>query len=788
MARASSWIAESSGSASPSPMSLTPDSTGTLSSGSAPSPSSPGSEERAGPNRRPTAVYPNSKFNAKTLKPFSRSAAKRESVLALGSIEHLQHYFTKTGLVANKDSLEKPHYGLVPAIGGASYLPSITPSTSTSSLSSSPPSTTKSLFPETFTLTLPIPNKPTFLPNQPKTYETDPDSLLPGVVDDLNAVTRAWNLDNDDLPPHSAYTQQSFPSENRPIVTISDPSSSTPVDVLELLKTTTRAIRSTRNYLVSLPDDSVLSPVHSRAHLRPMVLGPGGTPSKQNRHNTLSGHEAHTSSSSSSAKPPPDKAPDLLRRERDQVTQKHQKKGAGEPSTLVRKSALEVLAALREVEERYRLPLSDDAYDALSDGAGAAAARAMSPDLGLNHHHELDARHHDHDGDLSITYSLVQIQVGDRLEEVPVWENEESDSDVEEEKKRELWDERLVLGSGWLYRQDVRMEELAREREVVKGYLDVVDKVIFGVQEGQEREEERPVRGMERGWERERRRVMRPRSKGRRVSTGDGAGRIMAAAADNRRRVSTSAVELLRGMSLTEEPEEMEAGIPEGEEDEDDSVDDEDLPGWAKRTKFVGDNLGRAHALLGAFLSSQLLSALGSPHSRTDFLSSLSSGQLLCMAYNTCVRKSKKPWGYVSKDSIHDIISLEKAQSETESSEKKGWTFRRTDNLRLWAGALKLRYLLPIQTPNQPLNQTSLNSLKLIGHIQSTSSPGSTSHTGMPGPGTSPPKIRPVSSTEPVIEFDARIVARKDEGWEDMLEIVLLRWVQKVVEEKRSAR
>lgn len=179
------------------------------------------------------------------------------------------------------------------------------------------------------------------------------------------------------------------------------------------------------------------------------------------------------------------------------------------------------------------------------------------------------------------------------------------------------------------------------------------------------------------------------------------------------------------------------------------------------------------------------------------------------MAYNTCVRKSKKPWGYVSKDSIHDIISLEKAQSEAESSEgtgKKGWTFRRTDNLRLWAGyvflwclisvltdsmvyrALKLRYLLPIQTPNQPLNQTSLNSLKLIGHIQSASSPGSTSHTGMPGPGTSPPKIRPVSSTEPVIEFDARIVARKDEGWEDMLEAVLLRWMQKVVEEKRSAR
>ena len=61
------------------------------------------------------------------------------------------------------------------------------------------------------------------------------------------------------------------------------------------------------------------------------------------------------------------------------------------------------------------------------------------------------------------------------------------------------------------------------------------------------------------------------------------------------------------------------------------------------------------------------------------------------MAYNTCVRKSKKPWGYVSKDSIHDIIALEKAQEEVEGGEgtgKKGWTFRRTDNLRLWAGCV----------------------------------------------------------------------------------------------------
>lgn len=51
-------------------------------------------------SRRQFAYYPNMNSSNKQLKPFSRSAAKRESVMALGSIEHLQHYFTKTGIAA----------------------------------------------------------------------------------------------------------------------------------------------------------------------------------------------------------------------------------------------------------------------------------------------------------------------------------------------------------------------------------------------------------------------------------------------------------------------------------------------------------------------------------------------------------------------------------------------------------------------------------------------------------------------------------------------------------------
>lgn len=53
--------------------------------------------------RRQVAFYPNMNATNKPVKPFSRSAAKRESVMALGSIEYLQHYFTKTGIAAESE-------------------------------------------------------------------------------------------------------------------------------------------------------------------------------------------------------------------------------------------------------------------------------------------------------------------------------------------------------------------------------------------------------------------------------------------------------------------------------------------------------------------------------------------------------------------------------------------------------------------------------------------------------------------------------------------------------------
>ena len=49
--------------------------------------------------KRPTAFYGSPNPRAPP-QPFSRSAAKRESVMALGSIQHLQHLYAKNGLAS----------------------------------------------------------------------------------------------------------------------------------------------------------------------------------------------------------------------------------------------------------------------------------------------------------------------------------------------------------------------------------------------------------------------------------------------------------------------------------------------------------------------------------------------------------------------------------------------------------------------------------------------------------------------------------------------------------------
>ncbi|KAG7085570.1 hypothetical protein E1B28_003126 [Marasmius oreades] len=716
---------KSDSSRSTSPGLLTPESTGTNQTNS--SSPEPAARSETDKKRRQTAFYPNVNSSNKPQKPFSRSAAKRQSVMTLGSIEHLQYYFTKTGLSAKQKPsvLDKPHYGLVPAIGGGEQLKIRISSPNNHSINS----INEIALPPTPA----IPNaiQPTF-PEVTKTFEVDSDSLKPGLIEDLILVSRVWRIDPDQTRPEEN-DQEREPNRH--------------FDVVGTLQATTRAIRSVRNYILSLPVESV---------------GSMGELFRSNRFSATTIRNIKTSPSSSST-------------------------SQNDNQVSIRRSALEVLGMLRELEERYRLPLSDDAYDVQSDGGKGGSSRLGNPsgvidDLERDHHSEAELEGlHEVDADTSVAFSLVRVH--GREEHVPVWEDDENDDTLNDtEEKRERWDERLVLGSGWLYRQDVSMDDLQKEKDIVAEYLDVVDQVLFsGGQKGVG----------ERGWLKEKRKLLdkrRPlsRNKGRRTSAGDAEGSGLGLGfsfpdASGRRRVSTGTLgTMLEPMRLSDEPSTME-GIAEeeGPEEEpgdglqdEEGIDDDELPEWARRNAFLETPLDRCRALIHDLLPPNLQGAL-SPEgsSRAAFLESLSSGQLLCIAYNTGVRKSKNAWGYVSKGGIHDLIELEReAAQKGDTKAKTGWTFRRSDNLRLWVGALKLRYMLPIVTPAVPAGPRP---------------PPSSNNTPLTSPSA---QSRKFPTDEPPILFDAKFVAKKDAGWEDMLEGVLLRWMWRVVDEQRSVR
>ena len=453
-----------------------------------------------------------------------------------------------------------------------------------------------------------------------KTFEVDPENLRPGVTQDLTVVEDVWRLRTDDgaqIPDPTLLSAHRHPGSGG-------------FDVLRALKVTTHAIRSVRNYLLSLPDEYGVSRSRPRQSFRPASLS---TSEPQKR----------------------------------RVSSGTDRTG---PLARIRRAALDVLTVLRELEESARVPLSDDAYDAGSDRS--SQSRVASPA-------ELS------DVPTDASFSVSVMRVGGRRESILVWDEEEDDFNVDEESERlprERWDERLVLGSGWLYKQDIKIEELGKQQGAIAQYLDTVDEALFGGRKGDVR-----------GWTSERERTAR-REKGRRSSAPLSDPELSASSTEVLG--SAGMVNPMQGLSVTGDPDVLETLAEEEHDDLDDgddtsSLGDEDLPRWAQRSAFRDGELPRAHALLVALLPASLLSHLPTSPDRAKFLNALSSGQLLCVAYNIGVRQSRKPWGYINDDSIHDIVALEdalSAASAVDSSQaekgRKGWTFRRTDNLRLW--------------------------------------------------------------------------------------------------------
>lgn len=492
--------------------------------------------------------------------------------------------------------------------------------------------------------------------NFPKTYEVDPAQLRPGVVRDLKAVEHAWGLD-------------------RPGSTSGEAEKGNKFDVLSTLRITTRAIRSVRDYVVSLPDDHpthtgktqgpyrhpafgaptrvVSVPMNSGAQSlasvlqqtataaphaglvspKPRLAGLPGSPSL--RPTPMPGSPSKLLGSPSlrpvAMPTSPSPRPSLLPTISVQNTGSSgsgllsvqntgggsgllsaQHTGSGgqlpfpskpeEPLALVRRAALEVLVALRALEERARVSVEAEpthshvhghAQEASSQSqdAPSVSSRSATPATFLSG----DDAERESATSLSTSTFSPPSRPRPRLTiptdsgsgagtetllihgrgAVQIWSDSDSGDEFapDEPEKREVWDERLVLGGGWLYRSDLGEEEVKAEREGVRVYLDVVDGVLFG-----------GGRGGKRGWDRERRRARKSDiGEGSVMSSDDEDGSV------GGRRVSQGLGEAMRYLSMMEE-EGVLHEEDEGEEGEEGG--EGDVPEWATVEPFGSDLIG----------------------------------------------------------------------------------------------------------------------------------------------------------------------------------------------------
>lgn len=297
---------------------------------------------------------------------------------------------------------------------------------------------------------------------------------------------------------------------------------------------------------------------------------------------------------------------------------------ASDPLARIRRSALDVLTVLRTLEDSARVPLDDDAYDAQSDRLSSQDSRSpetqhptllepepepidlLAPSRGASPTPKGAPGRPSLGHDVSFAVSLVTLP--GRAEGVPVWDEPEDDFNMSDGEgageKHDVWDERLVLGGGWLYRQDIKLSDLKAPREVVGRYLNACDEVLFGGPIAAQAEDASEGSGStsRRSWLAERARLEKEKARAGSRRSSLGRERSPAGSREGKRVVSADVMNAMRAMVITEENSLVEE--PEGEEERSSegasiaSVDDEELPVWARRNAFVDDLLGASAILL----------------------------------------------------------------------------------------------------------------------------------------------------------------------------------------------
>ncbi|CBQ70462.1 conserved hypothetical protein [Sporisorium reilianum SRZ2] len=687
--------------------------------------------------KRSALFYPSAGLAAKSnQQPFSRSAAKRDSIMALGSIGYLQHLYTKQGIANRNRPLTKGAMTL--AIGpageamlsnnGAQSNDETSFSAATARLSTSNPTGDEDEELEEIPLP-PSPKagsyaRPKYL-DVARPLEADTQALRAQLIDDLHRLSSAWGLFEWIAQNTAVRSIQQLLSAH-PDVSGATSTSRSP-DPLELINVATKAIRSVRSYVLALPRRSKVPTTFEPSRRdrfkrqssfsgvpRPGEAGtPVATRTSEILHRDL---PPGTSSERRTSLTIPATGPSLGRRLSSTLGEEEE-----DHLGILRKAALEMLSALKEMEEKSRIVT-----------------------LGIN----------GGEANQSIT---APPTVGKADDSVPAAGSDPDDSSI-------IAFADPTSGAGYHYRTDLVLSDFDAERKILQGWLETVDRII----------------------------------------------------------ASTSAPSIhinLTGVSSSSGGKQKWL-----------------LPGLTTAERVSSFMIDHCETGVGSESASRMDRLVDARDDMEALLPLLSDGYLLCRAFNEVVRRSDKPWGYISLHEMHDLeaeeaallqkeilrakqaqedeavkfqtrahrksisedassaddsgIAIKSAEPEPPTT-RPGWTFRKSENLRYWAAALKLRH--HIQTtatkavPAAKASTTgptygSLGMGKLALHAPRAASESHAASPSSPRRGSSSG-----SASSSKIDFDPAKVARKEAEWQEMLTTLIVAWIDAVAREQSQS-
>ncbi|EGG03898.1 uncharacterized protein MELLADRAFT_117173 [Melampsora larici-populina 98AG31] len=622
-------------------------------------------------------------YTPQTPRQFSRSAAKRDSVMALGSIAHLQHYFVKHGL-ASKDRPGQ-NKNLVLAIPG-------TTTTLTEEEEEEFDELPTPLPPP------PMPSQPYFPPGRALPNLTDLESARREVMNQLDQVCESWGLIEltSMRRVSSAQSNRSISDQERTSNSTSPALRPTEDDfVVNLLALTTGAVRSVQKFILTLPDldliestskpgstqgglESRISHLELSTSARPRISKSVLNPFRST--SASAHHSSHKPFSRASLIDPfalfKKRLPSKFHQTNNNNNNHQVEESKEDPLSVLRRTSLDVLGCLKEIEFRYRIPGSATPTEPFQSTITSSSS-SSSPDFS------------------SDTPPLI------------------IDTSTEDSTSSISTSTNLLPALSWDYRSDLGLQDVRQEAMVVKRWLEAVD----GVLEGVTIINRRPSSFQS----------VNPNPNLKHKSSGNsiGLGLPLIKTQQNKFKKMFNSSKPnetgVPGISIQEEKEEESEEEIAEEEDEENPLEkwareevEEELEENANEEDRGLKKLIRAYECLRFFLPFDHLSHLKSPiESRTDFLKCLSDGMLVCIAYNIALRQSHRPWGFIPSQSIHNVIELEQrnlsiitshsnqnqnhSSSSSDPNERIGLTYRRMDNLRVWAAALKLRYLIKSQ-------------------------------------------------------------------------------------------